>query len=105
MRGFVEFEIIEVGYNCQIDIPESVAVCPICGAKLTSEVDSWTQDENGLWYADPVKLNCSTEPEDIGSIEWNDWFSGHWSTPYVDWLPLEIEVTEWAKRKYRFELE
>ena len=88
----------------RIDIPPEVARCPICGRKITAVAfNTHQQDEQGRWYAVEVSLECETEP-DIDSPQWMDWFQGHYSMPYIDWLPLEIKVRAWLKENFRFEL-
>jgi len=85
-----------------LEIPENVAVCPICKSKLYATFDHWIE-ENGKWKAGGVHLDCITEP-DIDSGQWDYWFEGHWSMPYVDWLPVEIRVLKWINQNYEFDL-
>ena len=86
-----------------IEIPSEVAVCPICKSKLYASFDDWIE-ENGQWAAASLNLDCETEP-DIDSPEWWDWLSGHYSMPYVDWLPVHVIVTKWINENYCFDLE
>ena len=80
--------------------------CPICDAALDMEIDEWEQNDDGTWQASEcgVHCNCTTEP-DIDSDEWKDWHRGHWSMPYVDWLPVDAKVYRWLSRHYRFAVE
>lgn len=90
-----------------IEVPSSVAVCPICGLEVViDDVDEYEQDDDGLWRVSEsgLSVNCVTEP-DIDSFEWNDWLNGHWSMPYVDWLPITVKVWQWLDSHYRFNLE
>ena len=80
-----------------------VAVCPICDAPLVIEdIDEW-EEETGRVTDGGFHINCSTEP-DIDDEEWNDWFDRHWSTPYIDWLPVEQLVYRWFDKRYRLKL-
>jgi hypothetical protein len=86
-----------------LKIPAEVAVCPICGSSLYVNFDHWVQ-EGSEWLAASCNMDCETEP-DIDSDEWNEWFAGHYSSPYVDWLPVEHEVLAWINKNYCFEIE
>lgn len=86
-----------------VEIPSGVAVCPICKSRLYASFDNWVF-EDGEWLAQSTCLDCETEPE-IDSPEWWDWFRGHYSMPYVDWLPVDVEVTKWINENYCFDLE
>lgn len=78
--------------------------CPICGGKLTWQCEEWVEDGNGGWMAGTVKPSCVTEPY-LDSDEWEDWFRCHYSTPYIDWLPLENPAINWVNKRYRFNLD
>lgn len=79
--------------------------CPICGAALTDiQVTSWTKEDDGTWVASNIDFDCVMEP-DIDDDAWPAWFHGHYATPYVDWLPLEMRVNDWMKQTYRFAVE
>lgn len=88
------------------EIPESVAVCPICGAPIViQDIDAW-ESETGRVTEDGFKIDCSTEPdEDDNEDDWDDFLSSHWSMPYVDWLPLTMRVYKWFDSNYRLRLE
>ncbi|NIP28224.1 MAG: hypothetical protein GWN55_07455 [Phycisphaerae bacterium] len=89
-----------------LKIPAEVAVCPICGAAIYTDFDCWYLDEKeGRWQADSVNMDCETEPEDIESFEWQQWFAGHYSQPYIDWLPVEKRILEWINENYYFNLD
>lgn len=97
-----EFTMIKTAED--IVLPAGLFLCPICKAAIVvDEVSEWEEDDEGLMQARTVKINCITDP-DIESDEWEDWFRGHWSMPYVDWLPLEETVTQWVNERYRWEL-
>lgn len=80
-----------------LKVPAVIAVCPICGDCVYIDgVDEW-YDEGDQMRLDAemgVSLDCGTEP-DIESNEWDDWHRGHWSMPYVDWLPVQQKVARW----------
>lgn len=83
--------------------PPEVASCPICGAGvLVGDFDEW-ETENGRVTDCGFHINCETEP-DIDSEEWEGWFNSHWSTPYMDWLPLETRLYRWFDRRFRLRL-
>lgn len=85
-----------------IKVPRKVAECPICGADVQiEEVMEWHEEQGGHMRVDldsTVHFNCVTEP-DIETDEWEDWHRGHWSMPYVDWLPLERPILYWLDRQ------
>jgi hypothetical protein len=83
-------------------IPQSVAACPICGAGIhITDIDEWYDDGT----TESVHINCTTEPDINGdSGKWYEWQRGHWSTPYIDWLPVEKRVTDWFNACYRVEV-
>lgn len=73
--------------------------CPICGAKVyLMEVDEWGCDSGDIVHA---SFECETEP-DIDSDEWEEWHWGHYSMPYVDWLPWEVKVMKWLNERYHY---
>jgi hypothetical protein len=81
-----------------ISVPREVATCPICDADIVIDgIDGW-ECENGKPVG--ISLECVTEP-DIDGDEWEDWFHGHWSTPYVDWLPVKDRVLCWFQKHFR----
>lgn len=90
-----------------ITVPPEVAKCPICGAEVVLEIDSWQQEDDGTWSAEEsgVHVDCVREPDDIESDEWEDFDRSHWSMPYVNWLPIQGKVYRWLLQNYRFDLE
>jgi hypothetical protein len=86
-----------------VRLPKELSRCPICGNKLTIEAyDCWEKDKLG-WYAVEVHLRCESEP-DIDSENWDMWYKGHYSKPYIDWQPLHKKILAWLKANYRFKL-
>lgn len=88
----------------EIKIPQSVAVCPICGAEVyITGVEEWEQMDDGTWAAGEtgVHIDCVSAPP-IDSRKWREWFKWHWSMPYVYWMPLRNTVTKWVRDNYRF---
>ena len=82
------------------ELPFPKFKCPKCGAKIyIDEIDEW---ETATGIIMTAHINCITEPP-IGSRRWEDWFNWHWDMPYVDWMPLEIDVIEWLKNNYRID--
>ena len=37
---------------------------------------------------------------DFEDDDWDDWFHGHYSMPYVDWMPWEQRVLELLNERY-----
>jgi len=76
--------------------------CPICGDKLTLEIDAWTEDYDGTKAADDgVHVFCVSEP-DITDDDFEVWLDGHYKMPYVDWLPVDLKIYAWLEDNYRF---
>ena len=74
--------------------------CPICGkAVFLLGVTEWGSDDHQISQAE---YECETEP-DIDSDEWWDWHDGHFSMPYVDWMPWENKMMEWLNRHYFYD--
>lgn len=83
-----------------IKVPADVAVCPICKSPIwICEVNGVTEQPGGTWVVDEFMADCETEP-DIESDEWNDWQRSHWSTPYIDWLPVLGRVELWLQQSF-----
>ena len=97
-----------VATDADIKLPADLAVCPKCGAAvIIEEITEWEQTEDGTWQAGEsgVSINCVTEPDDLGSDEWDEWFRWHWEDmPYVYWLPLSMKVYKWLSENYRFDM-
>ncbi len=92
-----------VSTGAVIQIPTDVAVCPICDGKLSTQADEWTERTDGTWKAVTAHPECEHEPE-IDSDEWDDWHRGHYSMPYLDWLPLERPLLRWLNRNYDWDV-
>lgn len=92
--------------DSEIVLPDSFR-CPICNASIEiTEVSEWTRDDGEThWKAEAVKIDCVTFPgfEDTDAFE--SFQRGHWSTPYIDWLPLEKRVTGWVNENYNWRLD
>lgn len=90
----------------EITLPGSFR-CPICNAAIEiTEVSEWTRADGDVhWKAEAVKIDCVTFPgfDDIDAFE--DFLCSHWSTPYIDWLPLEKRVTDWVNENYNWRLD
>ena len=70
--------------------------CPICAAKVfITCVIEWAETGRIIGF----EYECETEP-DIDSDEWREWHHGHWSMPYVDWLPWENTIQRWLDERY-----
>lgn len=96
-------EVKVISSESEIALPD-LFVCPICGQPIyVSEVNAWTEDEKGDVKAETVKIDCTTAP-DIDDAAFEDYLNSHWSMPYVDWLPLEMRVTEWVNARYSWKL-
>lgn len=92
----------QFGKLLPLKVPAVIAMCPICSDVLFIEgIDEWVEDGDQM-RLDPewqdVNVNCATEP-DIDSEELEDWMSGHWSMPYVDWMPVSKRVTKWLSEE------
>lgn len=98
--------LVTVPHDASIKIPRQVAICPICGEEVTVEIGEWTQSDDGTWVASDagVHASCITEP-DIIAEDYDEWLNGHFSMPYVDWLPVDQKVTRWINDHYRFDMD
>lgn len=77
-----------------LELPEP---CPICGKKIfLTEVSEW-ECVSGKVVS--MTTECETEP-DIDSDEWEDWHMGHYSMPYVDWLPFDLRMEKWVRERF-----
>lgn len=86
------------------EIPESLAKCPYCEAKLYAHCNAWSQEEDGTWIAEEMEVDCDSEP-DIDSGKWKAWFREHSDMPYVHWLPVRNTIEAWINQNYRFNVE
>jgi len=106
--GRIRLNKLVVPSDTVFRVPESVAVCPICGSTLWAQCDGWnggwSATDDGLWVADSIDIDCEMEP-DITDPDWHEWFDGHYSMPYVDWLPVDQVVRRWINRNFRFWME
>ena len=81
-------------------------LCPYCGSTLTYCVTGWEKDEETeLWMADTLESECSSEPTEIGSEEWEEWLNRHLDMPYVYQLPIDEQVLAFINKKYRFKFD
>ena len=97
-----------------IDIPRDVAICPICGKSLyidaIEEYEIETQDgaRVGKLVDTGFSFGCESEPDmdtdDFDKEAWDEWFKWHYSTPYIDWMPLQKPILEWFNQTYRIRL-
>ena len=84
--------------RAHIDVPLNVATCPICDAAIVVEdIRAW-ESETGK--PSEISIECTAGP-DIDSDEWEDWHRGHYSMPYVHWLPVENRVMTWFQANYK----
>lgn len=89
----------------KIALPDSFK-CPICDAAIwVEEVSEWEEDASGGWKARTVKIDCVTFPGFDDHDAFENYMSGHYSMPYVDWMPLEKRVTEWVNERYSWNLD
>jgi len=94
-----------ISNESEIELPDSFR-CPICGAAIqVDEISEWYEDDDGHWKAEAVKIDCVTFPGFDDGDAFNGYMSGHWSTPYIDWLPLERRVTAWVNARYSWKLD
>lgn len=85
----------EPDYWIDLDIPMDVCICPKCGSSLwIDDITEW-DGETGTPTESGLDIDCSTEPVNIDSDDWEDWFRWHWANPYVDWLPVKQRVYKW----------
>lgn len=96
--------MITISDASEIKLPDSFR-CPICNAALyIEEVNAWTEGDGGSLKAEAVKVDCVTFPGFDDHDAFEAYMSGHYSMPYVDWLPLETKITAWVNERYVWEL-
>lgn len=80
-------------------------LCPYCGGDLTYMATDWQKHPAKLFWK-PIQLEsqCSNEPEDMMSEEWNEWMQQHSDMPYVHQLPVDERVRRFIEVNYRFRL-
>jgi len=96
-----------------INVPPEIAVCPYCGGKLTVQLDTWVQLDDGAWgVGETAHVECESEPDipedddDMNAWDESDeWDESHSAMPYVYLLPVEIKVAKWINANYRFDME
>lgn len=99
-------------HDAIIEVPESVAVCPYCKAKLTVQLDEWIQNDDGTYSAgDTPHTECTNEPEfpsdDFDEDAWcefDEFDASHSVMPYVYLLPIQLKVGKWLNENYRFDM-
>lgn len=82
------------------EIPKEIATCPICKEKIIIEDIDEYELETGRVEDTGLHITCESQP-DIDDPDFNDWFNGHFSMPYVDWLPVRQKVYAWFDQNYR----
>jgi hypothetical protein len=93
-----------VPFDQVIEIPEDVAVCPYCKAKLSAHCEGWVETADGTTKADHLSVDCANEP-DIDNEEWDEWLEHHCQEPYIHQLPVDEKVKSWINERYRFDME
>ena len=78
-------------------ISSEIGCCPICAKQIFIEEIPAMTEVDGRWLPDEVHINCVSEPA-IGSKKWQEWHNWHWSTPYIDWLPIRVRVEKWMQQ-------
>ena len=87
--------------NLPVAIPPEVAICPICAARIEVFGVDDTLDSGVVGEDSSPYIGCVSEP-DIESPDFNDHMLGHYSMPYVDWMPVQAVVLRWlVKTKTR----
>lgn len=87
----------------EIALPDTFR-CPICGEGIHVEEVADFEEEDGALKAMAVKIDCNAVP-DLDDVEaLDEYISEHYAMPYVDWLPLERQVTEWVNKRYSWEM-
>lgn len=80
-------------------------LCPYCGGNLYFHAEGWDKHPaKTFWKGTSFYWDCSTEPEDIMSDEWDEWMNQHSDMPYVNMLPVQTRVERYIGRNYRFRL-
>lgn len=66
--------------------------CPICGQAVVATITQ-TVEEGEIDMVDQIEMTCSTEPAGWDSPEMDEFMRSHFSTPYIDWAPIQDSVT------------
>jgi hypothetical protein len=78
-----------------IKIPESVAMCPECGASVYADIFEVGLDDGATEWTvagDGSGMHLQCEDED----------DNHYGSPYIDWMPLDAPVARWLNDNYDF---
>ena len=100
MTNEAVFASLRHGGEC--DLPESVAICPECGGKLTIDCNEW-DSKTGVPTELGFDVNCEVDEENLDTWMYNDDDDrdmrevGHrfWQS---DWQPVRDAVWEWIKK-------
>lgn len=90
-------------------LPRDIAVCPICGADISIEVneiekhaDGWRAGETGIY------VDCSAAPDDgvenFNGAAWLEWREKH-SGADMEFMTIHDKAATWLDASYRFILE
>ena len=100
-------ELKTISHDMIIDYPDP---CPICKGKISVMATAWDEQDDGSIIAREIETQCETEPEipDDDDIEaadgWDEWFSGHYSSPQQDWQGFDETALLYVRKNYRFDL-
>ncbi len=88
-------------------VPERIAICPGCDARLFISCKAWRETEvKGEYTAEQLVFECKAEPSIKTEKEkWDEWIKTHYETPYVYQLPRNSKVHKWINKRYRFTLD
>jgi hypothetical protein len=84
-----------------MELPQILAVCPYCRAKLraTSTGGEW-DDKEQAWIPECIDFNSECEP-DIDDPNWDDWEQAHSLHAFSEWLPVSTTVEKYLAMNFR----
>lgn len=85
-----------------MEIPLSVAICPVCSGKMLAQINSWWQHQSGYWLAKTIFVGCESEPTIIDD-SWDQWYIYHdLRLTMKDHNRILNIIKQWINDSYRF---
>lgn len=91
--------------NRYFKLPREIAVCPVCGADISIEVNDIEEHSDGWRAGDGIYVDCSAEPDDdvehFNGAAWLEWHAKHFEAD-ADLMLIRDKARAWLDASYRF---